>query len=300
MKRLVFLAALPLLAGAAKPAAPVPQPAPATPAGWVSACKDWDDWDKAGPPFRIHGNSFYVGTCGIAAILVTSPAGHVLIDSGTEKGAGVIAANIRRLGFRLKDVKLLLHSHEHFDHVGGHAVIQRLTGATVAASAAAAPVLESGRDSPEDPQAGMHAAMTPVKVGRRLADGEVVRLGGLALTAHATPGHTPGALSWTWTSCARGSRDCRRIAFADSLSAVSADAYRFADHPAYLGAYRTAISRVAGLPCDILITPHPSASDLRTRLAAGALNRPDGQCATYARTIGERLDQRLARETEGK
>lgn len=296
MKRLVFLAALPLLAGAK---APAPAP-PSTPAGWVAACKDWDDWDKAGPPFRIHGNSFYVGTCGIAAILVTSPAGHVLIDSGTEKGATVIAANIRRLGFRLRDVKLLLHSHEHFDHVGGHAVIQRLTGATVAASAAAAPVLESGRDSPEDPQAGMHAAMTPVKVGRRLAHGEVVRLGGLALTAHATPGHTPGALSWSWTSCTGRSRDCRRIVLADSLSAVSTDAYRFSDHPAYLAAYRTGVARVAALPCDILITPHPSASNLRSRLAAGALNVPPGQCATYARTIGERLDERLAREAKAR
>ena len=296
MKRLVFLAALPLLAGAK---APSPAP-PATSAGWVAACKDWDDWDKAGPPFRIHGNSFYVGTCGIAAILVTSPAGHVLIDSGTEKGAAVIAANIRRLGFRLKDVKLLLHSHEHFDHVGGHAVIQRLTGATVAASVAAAPVLESGRDSPEDPQAGMHAAMTPVKVGRRLADGEVVRLGGLALTTHATPGHTPGALSWSWTSCARSNRDCRRIAYADSLSAVSADTYRFSDHPTYLATYRNGVARVAALPCDILITPHPSASNLRSRLAAGALNVPPGQCATYARTIGERLDERLAREAKAR
>lgn len=296
MKRLVFLAALPLLAGAK---APSPAP-PATPDGWVAACEDWDDWDKPGPPFRIHGNSFYVGTCGIAAILVTSPAGHVLIDSGTEKGAAVIAANIRRLGFRLKDVKLLLHSHEHFDHVGGHAVIQRLTGATVAASVAAAPVLESGRDSPEDPQAGMHAAMTPVKVGRRLADGEVVRLGGLALTTHATPGHTPGALSWSWTSCARSNRDCRRIAYADSLSAVSADTYRFSDHPTYLATYRNGVARVAALPCDILITPHPSASDLRSRLAAGALNVPPGQCATYARTIGERLDERLAREAKAR
>ena len=296
MKRLVFLAALPLLAGAK---APSPAP-PAKPAGWVAACEDWDDWDKPGPPFRIHGNSFYVGTCGIAAILVTSPAGHVLIDSGTEKGAAVIAANIRRLGFRLKDVKLLLHSHEHFDHVGGHAVIQRLTGATVAASVAAAPVLESGRDSPEDPQAGMHAAMTPVKVGRRLADGEVVRLGGLALTTHATPGHTPGALSWSWTSCARSNRDCRRIAYADSLSAVSADTYRFSDHPTYLATYRNGVARVAALPCDILITPHPSASNLRSRLAAGALNVPPGQCATYARTIGERLDERLAREAKAR
>lgn len=297
MQRSLSLAAFVLAATHALPATAQSQ---AVPADWVAACKDWDDWDKPGPPFRIHANTWYVGTCGISAILVTSRQGHVLIDTGTEKGAEVVAANIRRLGFRLKDVKLLLHSHEHFDHVGGHEALRRLTGAQVIASKEAAPALESGRDSHGDPQAGGLKPFAAMPVARIVADGEAVRLGPLTLTAHATPGHTPGALSWTWTSCAQGRRDCRRIVYADSLSAISADAYRFTDQPAYVATFRTGIARVATLPCDILLTPHPSASALRERLERGPLTEPEGQCRSYARTAGERLDERLAREAGDK
>ena len=289
-----LLAMVPALPANAQPAEA------AAPADWTAACKDWDDWDKPGPPFRIHANSWYVGTCGIAAILVTSRQGHVLIDSGTEKGADVVAANIRRLGFRLKDVKLLLHSHEHFDHVGGHEALRRLTGAQVVASKEAAPALASGRDSHGDPQAGSLKPFAAMPVGRIVADGEAVRLGPLTLTAHATPGHTPGALTWTWTSCARGQRGCRRIVYADSLSAISADAYRFSDHPAYVATFRAGIAKLPSLPCDILLTPHPSASALRERLASGSLTEPQDQCQTYARNAGERLDERLAREAGAK
>ena len=291
-----------LLLGASLTSANASAPAPraATPDEWAAACKDWDDWDRPGPPLRIHAHAWYVGTCGISAILLTSRQGHVLIDSGTEGGAEAVAANIRRLGFRLRDVKLLLHSHEHFDHVGGHAAIVRQTGARVVASADAAPSLASGRDSHGDPQAGSLKPFAPVAVSRIVADGDVVRLGPLALTAHATPGHTPGALSWTWTSCEQGRRDCRRIVYADSLSAISADHYRFSDHPAYVATFRAGIARLPALPCDILITPHPSASGFRERLLRGDLTQPEGQCASYAATAGQRLDDRLAREAEAR
>ena len=97
-----------------------PPPPPTPPASeWVNSCTDWDDWDKAGPPYQIYGNTYYVGTCGISAILVTGDKGHILIDGATEAGADVIANNIRSLGFALSDIKLLLQSHEHFDHVAG-------------------------------------------------------------------------------------------------------------------------------------------------------------------------------------
>src|SRR5215218_6215381 len=96
-------------------------------------CDDNDDWDKPAPPVRIHANTYLVGTCGISAILITGTAGHILIDAGTEAGADLIADNIKRLGFRLKDVRYLLHSHEHLDHVGGMARLQQLTGAQLIA-----------------------------------------------------------------------------------------------------------------------------------------------------------------------
>src|SRR5262245_38608815 len=98
---------------------------------WAATCGDSTDWDQPAPPVRIHGNTYLVGTGGVSAILITGDEGHVLIDSGTEAGAELVADNVRQLGFRLGDIKYLLMSHEHFDHVGGMARLQQLTGATL-------------------------------------------------------------------------------------------------------------------------------------------------------------------------
>ena len=270
-------------------------------ASFSESCEDWDEWDKAAPPFRILGDSWYVGTCGIAAILVASPQGHVLIDSGTEAGGELILANLRRIGVDPEDVRYILASHEHFDHIGGHAILAKATGAQIIASPLAAPVLESGMVSDEDPQADAdHPAMTPVKVARMIQDGETLTLGDIAITAHATPGHTPGAMSYTWTACASDDEPpaCRRIAYVDSLSPVSADNYRFSDHPQTIAAFRTSISKVSQLPCDELLTPHPSASSLIEKLRDGMLGAP-GQCQRYAAALTAALDKRLSKERAG-
>ena len=267
---------------------------------WVAACSDSDGWDRPGPPFRIYGNSYYVGTCGIAAILITSPKGHVLIDSGTEKGADVVVANIRALGFKPTDVAILLSSHEHFDHVGGMAKLQETTGARVFASPAAARVLLTGEDALADPQYGMHPPMRPVARVGVIREGQKVRYNrnGLVLTPLFTPGHTPGATSWQWRSCV--GQDCRTIVFADSLSPVSSDAYRFSAHPGYLAAYRASLAKLAATPCDILLTPHPSASGMREKLAKGSLATPaPASCRDYAKGIADRLDARIAKEADG-
>lgn len=262
---------------------------------WAANCKDWDDWDKPGPPFRIHANTYYVGTCGITAILITGEEGHVLIDSGTEKGADAIIANIRELGFRPRDVKYLLHSHEHHDHVGGMSVMQQATGAMLVASATAAKVFETGAATPDDPQAGINPTIRAARVDRVIADGGEVRTRDILVKAIATPGHTGGALSWRWDSCEGAV--CRTIVYADSLTPVSRDDYRFSDHPENLAAFRASIAKIAEQsPCDILLTPHPSASDLRTRIEKGKpLDDPQG-CATYAAALSQRLDERLAKE----
>ena len=270
-------------------------------ASFSESCEDWDEWDKAAPPVRILGNSWYVGTCGIAAILVASPQGHVLIDSGTEAGGELILANLRRIGVDPEDVRYILASHEHFDHVGGHAILAKATGAQIIASPLAAPVLESGMVSDEDPQADAgRPAMAPVKVARIIQDGETLTLGDIAITAHATPGHTPGAMSYTWTACASDDEPpaCRRIAYVDSLSPVSADNYRFSDHPQTIAAFRTSISKVSQLPCDELLTPHPSASSLIEKLRDGTLGSP-GQCQRYAAALTSALDKRLSKERAG-
>ena len=301
---------VPLLAAAqisiplGKPPRVIEQPrAPIESAGprWATVCegaKDPDSWNKPAPPVRIHANTYLVGTCGISSILVVGDQGDVLIDGGTEQAADVIADNIRALGFRVQDVKFILHSHEHFDHVGGIAKLQRLSGATLVASAPAAKVFETGAASADDPQAGINKPFPPATVGRVIGDNGEVRLGNLMLTAMATPGHTPGALSWRWVSCDGGV--CRTIVYADSLTPVSRDDYRFSDHPATVAAFRASIAKVAASPCEILLTPHPSASHMRERLALGRpLFDPDA-CKAYAAQLTANLDQRLAKEAAAK
>ena len=276
-----------------QPRAPIESAGPR----WAVACdgaKDPDSWNKPAPPVRIHGNTYLVGSCGISSILIVGDQGSILIDGGTEEDADLIADNVRRLGYRVQDIRFILASHEHFDHVGGIAELQRLSGATVVTSAAAAPVLRSGVPSTDDPQAGLVKRFPRVEVGRIARDGEEVRLGNLMVTAIATPGHTAGAMSWRWVSCDGGV--CRTIVYGDSLNPISNDTYRYSDHPAVVSAFRASIAKIAASPCEILLTPHPSASQMPERLALG---RPllDGEaCKNYAAAKAKALDDRLAKE----
>jgi metallo-beta-lactamase class B len=277
-----------------QPRAPIESAGPL----FASQCKDWDDYAKPAPPVRIYGNTYLVGTCGISSILITDPAGDILIDGGPgDATADLIAANIRKLGFQLSDVKYLLHSHEHFDHVGGLAKLQRLTGAQLIASPQAAQVLNSGQPGQDDPQYGTAQSFPAAHVDRVVQDGEQIRLGNTVVIALATPGHTPGALTWHWGSCQNGV--CRQIVYADSLTPVSGKTYRFSDHPAYLAAYRSSIAKIAALPCDILLTPHPSASDMVNRLGLARVENPNA-CRDYAAGLTKQLDDRLAKEAAAK
>ncbi len=265
----------------------------------IRICPTDASWNDPARPAHIYGNTWYVGTCGISAILVTSPKGHVLLDGATEKAALMIEANIRALGFKLEDIRYILNSHEHLDHAGGIARLQKDSGALVVAREPAATTLERGTNDRSDPQFGALGGFAPIDKIRRIEDGKLVSLGKLSLTAHATPAHTAGSTSWTWKSCESG--DCRNMVYADSLSAVSADAYRFSDeqaHPGVVATFRKTFKKVAALPCDILMTPHPGASDFLERIGPGA-NEPlvdQGACSRYAQEAGKALDDRLARE----
>lgn len=269
---------------------------------WVEACEDWDDWDKPGPAFKVHGNTYYVGTCGIAAILITSDEGHVLIDSGTEAGANVVLSNIRSLGFDPADVKLLLNSHEHFDHVGGMAILQEATGGVIVSSWIGIEVMSSGKLHEDDPQFGMHEPMTPMSVDVTpypalpfSAPEAQYLLNSHDIWAIPTPGHSPGAMSWKWRSCE--DEKCLTVVYADSLSAVSRDDYRFTDHPRYLGDFFKSLQRIADTQCNILLTPHPSAGLMRTRLLSRDLSSPYGRpCNDYMRLQRAALLTRLIKE----
>ena len=178
-------------------------------------------------------------------------------------------------------------------------MLQQLTGAQVAAQNNAAAVLRSGVPGTGDPQFGILPKMAPVPVARVLKDGDKLRLGPIQLTAVETRGHTHGALSWQWVSCDGGV--CRTIVYADSLSPVSSDTYRFSDRPNVVAAFRQGIAKVAALECDIVLTPHPSASNMAARFGGGAaaLFDPAG-CKNYAAAKVKGLDERLAKEAAAK
>lgn len=296
-----ILGALTLLAGCATaPAAAPLADASAGQKAWAAACEDFDDWDKPGPPFRIYGNTYYVGTCGITALLIADPDGHTVIDSGTDEGAKVVLANIRALGFEPKDVETLLTSHEHFDHVGGMARLQAATGATIVTPGAAAEVLRTGVTDPRDPQAGSGHPPFPPVTGKIIPLEEVdgVLLETWPFKRIPTPGHTLGAMSWRWEACERAS--CKSIVYADSLNPISADGYRFADHPDLVADFRDGVAQVAEAPCDIVLAPHPGAVALRARLAGDRPLIDSGGCKAFAATANDRMDKRLATEAAAK
>jgi metallo-beta-lactamase class B len=257
-------------------------------------CEPWDDWDKPAKPFQIYANTYYVGTCGISSILIVGEDEHVLLDSGTEAGADVILKNIQSLGYDPADIEFIGTSHEHFDHVGGMAKLTQRTGALVATSEDGYGAILLGRASYADPQRGMHDPMQPVEnVGYWDADAFEFARFERKMIAIATPGHTPGALSWQWESCTEF--DCKTIVYADSLSPISRDDYRFSDHPEYLAEYRAGIARLRELECDILLTPHPSHSKMIERARTGTFEG-GMTCAEYADSKTKALDKRLAKE----
>jgi metallo-beta-lactamase class B len=246
---------------------------------------------------RLFGNTWFVGTNGLSAILITSPAGHVLIDGGLPESAPLIMANIRALGFRVEDVKVILNSHAHFDHAGGIAALQHASGARVLASAASAPWLRAGAAGRDDPQFGTGLSFPLVATVATFADGEVVRVGSLALAAHLTPGHTPGGTSWSWRSCDDAGR-CEDFVYADSQTPVSADGFLFTHnttYPSALADFARGQAMLESLSCDVLVTPHPSASRLWERVGAGTLVDRDA-CRRYAASARAAVARRVASE----
>lgn len=260
-------------------------------------CASCATWNEPHEPVKLFGNTYYVGTNGLTALLVTSPDGHVLLDGGLPESAPHIRRNIEALGFSLSDVKLILNTHAHNDHAGGIAMLARLSGATVAASAPSARWLQAGRGLGDDPQEGLNAPYPAVARVRVLRDGEVVTVGRLALTAHFTGGHTPGGTSWSWRSCEGAV--CRDLVYADSQTPISADGFLYTrnrTYPTAIADFRRGHAFLESVSCDILVTPHPSASELFERLARGALTDA-GACRRYAASSRRALEQRLARET---
>jgi len=204
------------------------------------------------------------------------------------QAAGMLLGNIRHAGVGDGVLKWIVHSHAHADHAGPLAALQRATGARVASNAESAVLLARG--GTDDLHFGDSIAFPPVKADRLLLDGEVIDLGNVRLTAHFTPGHTPGSLSWTWTDTQGGKPV--RIAYVDSLSAPTYDLTDNPRYPRIVEDYRATFSRVRALPCDVLITPHADASGWAPG-AAVPHPRPM-TCRAYADQAERTFDAQLA------
>lgn len=279
-----------LAATAATPPAP---PARSDAVALARSCEDKDGFSDPAPPARVFGNVWYVGTCGVTVLLITGPQGHILVDAGVEDAVPQVLANVRKLGFNPKDIGLIVSSHEHFDHVGGLAALQKATGARVVATAEAAKVIRSGKISPADPQAQEIHGSPPARVDFILKTGDVFSVGPLKITAFTTPGHTEGSTSWHWKSCE--GNDCRTITYVDSLTALPLGTYRFADHPERVAMFRKTFAQVEALECGILLTPHPSASAMFERMSGAApLASPDA-CRSLVAGARDRLEKALAK-----
>jgi metallo-beta-lactamase class B len=260
------------------------------------------DWYAPQQPFAIYGDTYYVGTHGISAVLIASKAGHILVDVGGPEAARQVEDHIRQLGFRVEDIRIILNSHAHQDHAGAIAALQQASSAQVLAGPGNVPVLGSGQPDRSDPQYPGLTPMVPIARTRALRDGEVIRVGPLAVTAHFTPGHTKGGVSYTWQS-----REAGRtvdLVFADSVFALAADGRSFSANPLYPNAradVEHSIAAIASLKCDVLISAHPEFSGLWERkakaatLGHAAFIDPNA-CRAYADTGRAFLAETLAKE----
>ena len=224
----------------------------------------WRSWNQPVEPFRIVGNLYYVGASDITSYLITTPRGHILIDGGFVETAPIIRDNIRRLGFRVEDVKFLLNSHAHSDHAGGLAQLKQWTGAQFVASRADADQIARGGHN--DPMWGDKYLFPPTKADRIIADGDTVTVGDTILTAHLTPGHTKGCTTWTTTAEDHGRR--YNVVF---LCSVSAPGYKLVDNPNYpniVADYRHTFAYLNTLPCDVFLGAHASMFGMTEKRAA--------------------------------
>jgi len=236
--------------------------------GWLgmasaASAGDPPEWSAPVKPFQIAHGIYYVGTEGLAAYLIVSRQGAILLDGTTAGNAALVERNIETVGVGLREVKLLLSDHAHSDHVGALAKIKQDTGAQVLASAGDRWALEHGQirsDTDYTP-----TPFAPVKVDRLVRDGESIRLGDVALTAHLTPGHTAGCTSWSMTVEEGGAR--RQVLFVCSLTVAGNILAGNHAYPEIAADYRKTFDKLAAMKADILLTSHPGFANVLGREA---------------------------------
>jgi metallo-beta-lactamase class B len=237
-----------------------------------ASSQDRTSWTRAIEPVRIIDNTYWVGTAGLAAILITTPQGHFLIDGALPESAPLIEKNIEKLGFRLKDVKYLLNSHAHFDHSGGLQQLKKDTGAQMVAMREDVYALEKGVYAGSEHF--KDAGAPPVKVDRVIRDGATLTLGGVTLTANLTPGHTAGCTTWTWPV-----KDAGRTLTAAAFCSASVAANRVTgpnlQYPGVVADYRKTFARARTMKVDVFLAAHGEFFDLAGKAARARAGGPN-------------------------
>lgn len=255
-------------------------------------------WTAPFEPFQLIDNIYYVGTDGIAVYIIKTSDGLILMDTGVPQSTGMIKDHIAKLGFKVSDIKIILNSHAHFDHTGGFAEIKKETGAQLIAGARDKPLLESGTYPGDEKNTDI--GFPSVKVDRTVTEGDKVTLGGTTLTAHATPGHSPGCTSWEMT-VKDGSENREVLFFCSGTVALN----RLVGNPTHAGIvddYRSTYAKVKAMKIDVLLGPHPEVYGMQAKRAAMKDGAPNpfvkpGELATYAATLEQDFDKQLARQT---
>lgn len=261
-----------------------PKPSPAEQVRTLLA-----DMTKPVQPFRVLGNVHYVGANGVSAFLLTTPSGHVLLDSGPVEMLPRLERNIEALGFHLADVKLLLNSHAHYDHCGGFAELKRRTGARLLASEADGAEMERGGRG--DFAYGDDYTYEPVTPDQHIQDGEQLRLGDLTLTAILTPGHTRGCT--TWSARIEDAGKTYDVVFLCGLTVSPFKLTNNSAYPAVVSDTRRSIARVRSLPADVMLAAHGFWFDLTSKAARLAKARRNGGANPFIDPgqLGRHLDE---------
>jgi metallo-beta-lactamase class B len=253
------------------------------------------DWTNPFPPFHIIANIYYVGSQGLASYLITTPQGNILINSNLEKSVPMIRDSIEKLGFHFNDTKILLISHAHWDHCAGSAAIKELTGAKYMVMDADVPEIEAGGKGNFQYGDSPGSRYQPAKVDRVLHDGDEVRLGGTALVAHLTPGHTKGTTTWTM-KVADGGRTYNVVIVGSPNVNEGYVLVNNKLYPQIAEDYERMFRVLKSLPCDVFLGAHGSYYGMEAkyaRMKEGGLNPfidPDG----YKSYIAEREQTFLA------
>jgi metallo-beta-lactamase class B len=257
-------------------------------------------WERPLPPFRIADNLYYVGTEGLSVFLITTPAGHILVDGAMGSSPPLIEASIARLGFRPADVKFILSSHAHYDHAAGIARLKSDTGAQVVAGERDKPALEAGRYAGSEELRAYDFA--PVKVDRTVRQGDVVRLGGVAVTAEATPGHTAGCTSWSLPVVIDGKTHRALIYCSTSVAANRLAGGRGPQYPGIVADYRRSFAKLRADKAEVFLALHAEQWGLKDKLAKMKPGAPSpfvdpGELGRVMRASEADFETQLARQT---